>query len=671
MVRLALMIAAMAVSGCATVMDPSQSGKLVETANERKLADAIHDHPDILKDWTELNADPDALRQAREADAIVHGAPGQPPRLIVEAIERVRLNLRGHTPQSQAHMLIEADDCPGFNARMHGKGYITICNRVFRELKSEDELAFVVAHELAHVILGHRRLDNRSQIAASAGVVGGVLLAGQNDLQEELGNTGAALVGIAVAATTIEVTGRMSAHLARQQERAADLLAIDLMSTNYDPRAARNVLATMRRLNGDPLHNTSPTVWTLVSRYTNPLESVTGGDEVNFAVRHPDIEARIDAAEAYLQAHYPAGGLPQLIPLPWTEQWAARHPDQLPDPSAVEEVERYLDALRLAESATNDLAHAVNFQGESPADYRRYCESAGMKIRHAIARGADFDRDIRRKATAVAYYCQDEQLLFNPFVDILDEEQAGYLVYYDLATITSARNDERTFRMASENLVARSTPGELYQRTVDLGFELRRPSLARDAFRNCREVVGAPYDRRRDRLNEQIRANREAGLSTDTLRERASQIRDNKNSTIESQCTDYFERQQNAYANMLSDLPTQTAAQRHLSGSGYIATVSQLIEQIELQGIEPNEAELMVMENGRPTFQITPTISALRMRAGPGTNHRVVGSIPGGRKAAPLDRYDAGFVMIEYGGRQGWISADYIDTPQSPRAAGS
>lgn len=109
-----------------------------------------------------------------------------------------------------------------FDAYATGDGAIFISLGVLRELKSEDELAVVLAHELAHLILDHHdlnALDDTSRVGAGAMTIGAGLSQGS-------GLQGYALIaGIARGIVEDIITPTFT----RQQEDEADLLGVDLM----------------------------------------------------------------------------------------------------------------------------------------------------------------------------------------------------------------------------------------------------------------------------------------------------------------------------------------------------------------------------------------------------------------------------------------------------------
>ncbi len=118
-------------------------------------------------------------------------------------------------------------------------GYIFITSGLLEELDSEDELAAVMAHEVAHVEARHvaKRLEalKRLQIATGAATIAGFLLGGVE-------------AGSAVAITSSAIAMSSLLAYSRADEREADRLGFEYMSrAGYDPRAFVSVLNKIMR----------------------------------------------------------------------------------------------------------------------------------------------------------------------------------------------------------------------------------------------------------------------------------------------------------------------------------------------------------------------------------------------------------------------------------------
>lgn len=131
-------------------------------------------------------------------------------------------------------------------------GFVFVTTGAIRAMQSEDELAGVLAHEIAHVNLRHPE-DAANRASAKAGAL---------DL---LGGVAKFLVGVAyhddpakrrTMMKLVDAFGKVLDDLAqevvngygRQDELAADAMAVDLVTrpgVGYDPNALRNFVARL------------------------------------------------------------------------------------------------------------------------------------------------------------------------------------------------------------------------------------------------------------------------------------------------------------------------------------------------------------------------------------------------------------------------------------------
>ena len=145
---------------------------------------------------------------------------------------------------------LELSDSSDFNAYATGEAKVVIHHGIFNYAKGDEEVAFVLAHELGHHIADH---IHESQVNATTGALVGGLLMGAlgaaaaspydpyaqqrvNDMTRAGMNAGAA-----VGSLTFSVA----------QEKEADFLGTQILrGAGYDPRKARPLLITMAKLSG-------------------------------------------------------------------------------------------------------------------------------------------------------------------------------------------------------------------------------------------------------------------------------------------------------------------------------------------------------------------------------------------------------------------------------------
>jgi len=123
------------------------------------------------------------------------------------------------------------DDTP--NAFALPGGYVGVNTGLFQVVKTEDQLAAVMGHEIAHVIARHpeERISREALVGTGAAV---------------LGAAAPDLASIASSAATLGLILPFS----REQESEADIMGLELMArAGFDPHAAVNVWQKMAKVN--------------------------------------------------------------------------------------------------------------------------------------------------------------------------------------------------------------------------------------------------------------------------------------------------------------------------------------------------------------------------------------------------------------------------------------
>ncbi|MBZ4330756.1 M48 family metallopeptidase [Corallococcus sp. AS-1-12] len=140
-------------------------------------------------------------------------------------------------------------DTDSFNALSAPGGYVFVTRRLLQGVDDEAQLAGVLAHEIAHVVLKHalhQYVDVKVSTCKGAAVAGAVVSTvaskvvgasrsdGRLDLDSDTGLMGKMVEG------TVELAGK--GHR-RDEELAADALAVELLlSAGYDPEAYSRLL---------------------------------------------------------------------------------------------------------------------------------------------------------------------------------------------------------------------------------------------------------------------------------------------------------------------------------------------------------------------------------------------------------------------------------------------
>jgi len=139
---------------------------------------------------------------------------------------------------------------PEFSALCTPDGTIVITIGLLEQLDNEDELAFILGHEVAHAIYRHHDKDwyKKSQYYA---VISGAAIQNVADVSSRIGlggiDTGNLNRGLDVASHLAKLSANVLApQMSQSQEDAADALGFDLMvRAGYDSEAA---LAVMDKL---------------------------------------------------------------------------------------------------------------------------------------------------------------------------------------------------------------------------------------------------------------------------------------------------------------------------------------------------------------------------------------------------------------------------------------
>ena len=131
-------------------------------------------------------------------------------------------------------------DTPMVNAMALPGGYIYVTRGMLERINSEDELAGVLGHEIAHVTARHSAQQISKQQLAQFGLVLGAVIAGPEAFQQ-YGQI--AQLGL----------GLLFQRYSRQHETQADLLGTGYMAeARYHPIGAERMLMTLQRLDKNP-----------------------------------------------------------------------------------------------------------------------------------------------------------------------------------------------------------------------------------------------------------------------------------------------------------------------------------------------------------------------------------------------------------------------------------
>lgn len=174
------------------------------------------------------------------------------------------------------HVLIL--DSPDFNSFASPGGHILITRGLLEAVSSEDVLAAVIAHELAHVLLKH-----------------GVGIIGDMRLNEELTSAADRAAGIAARESPIAARAAlfrdsvakicdtmMKNGFSRAQEFEADNAAVTLLAASgYDPGGLMEMLRVLQRVQGSQRGGFNST-------HPSPEDRISNADRMAGRYRVPD-----------------------------------------------------------------------------------------------------------------------------------------------------------------------------------------------------------------------------------------------------------------------------------------------------------------------------------------------------------------------------------------------
>lgn len=189
-------------------------------------------------------------------------------------------------------LVIDGEDT--INAAAYNQNTIAVYTGLIRKVPQDDQLASIVAHEVAHILAKHKTDDNRKSKMAWTSTLSTMVGVAASIGAAAAGVSGAGSIGsLAKDATRITGTGLMLKY-DRSQEREADEIGLMVMAkAGYDPHAAI-------------------TIW---QNADNVFQS---GSSLSFLSTHPshsDRASNLEEALPYAMRHYEAGMAARSTPV--------------------------------------------------------------------------------------------------------------------------------------------------------------------------------------------------------------------------------------------------------------------------------------------------------------------------------------------------------------------
>lgn len=214
---LAAVVLVVLAAGCST--NPATGQRQFNIVSEsQEIAIGRESHPQILQQYGVYDEKPELNR----------------------LVDRVGRQLAATSERPNLPWTFTVLDTPMVNAMALPGGYIYITRGMLERINSEDELAGVLGHEIAHVTARHSAQQiSRAQVA-QLGLVLGSVLAGPQATQQygQLAELGLSL---------------LFQRYSRGHETQADLLGTEyLAEAHFNPVGAERMLMTLQRLDKNP-----------------------------------------------------------------------------------------------------------------------------------------------------------------------------------------------------------------------------------------------------------------------------------------------------------------------------------------------------------------------------------------------------------------------------------
>ncbi|HZX18350.1 MAG TPA: M48 family metalloprotease [Pseudomonas sp.] len=275
--EMTLAIACLLLFGCQQMPSTSKAplqGKFIDSPRARPLAlQPVTSNPwlnNALVDRLAGAADPDEVRGFGKVDLTEQMAQVesfQVPELQTYC-DQVLSRLLTHWPHAKPDIKVRFSASESFGARATADNVIYLNLGTLQAIESEDELAAMLGHEAAHLLLGHldrEHFFNQQKKLLDASVTAvnlGVTLAGLES--QKSGTSRKLVVGDPDAVGKTIVQSSLSGVLlkaasdnfwnsswTRAQEDEADLLSVDLLSrAGYSPRGAVHGIQRLQSFEG-------------------------------------------------------------------------------------------------------------------------------------------------------------------------------------------------------------------------------------------------------------------------------------------------------------------------------------------------------------------------------------------------------------------------------------
>lgn len=283
---------------------------------------------------------PDGVTMARMD---FHGVIDLPS--IQKHLNKILIKLLTHSPKTEVNARVIITVGKGYgSASSSPDGYIMIPLELIKSTQSEDEIAWLLGHEVAHIILGHHDSDwvekYQGKLAAAAESTLTIASTLSKSASKYKANTNLGMAGKAAELYTttkdsykVSTEGLLPAWQ-RNQEDEADLLALDLVAAaGYNIDAGQTVLENMQiwekskiatnessgqdssQVTDQPHPNHSATE--IASKVTNAVGNQIKKIRKSLAREHNSTELRMENLSEYREREYEEHPENELLVKPW------------------------------------------------------------------------------------------------------------------------------------------------------------------------------------------------------------------------------------------------------------------------------------------------------------------------------------------------------------------
>lgn len=305
MIRLLPAMAAICLAGCAAQMPKDISLPLIEAPGAKQTIHSQLTPGKYEASIMAIGGDRDLARQrGSSAMGFVNNATLDS---YMNAI-RERLAAASGITEVPGKVLIEAN--PALGGRATADGNIMIPMAWILDASTEDQLAAIVAHELAHVLLKHQSTDiiglTQKRLQSAHELLLGNRMEVSHRTQLGKGETKAVLA----AQLSVELIDRLVMPAwSRRQETEADLLGLDLMvRAGYSPEGMSSMLTILRdwqEKSKAPREDLKKQLANFNTKNADQaVKAIWNNLTADLAENHPETDKRIDAVAEYQDKHY-------------------------------------------------------------------------------------------------------------------------------------------------------------------------------------------------------------------------------------------------------------------------------------------------------------------------------------------------------------------------------